>query len=187
MPVELQQRILRYVRWQDRQAGLLGKLLLAAGLNAYGYPPDCLGQLTYTAYGKPRLDPKIDFNLSHSGNYVIGAFSADGRVGIDIERIRELALADFSRYMTPAEWEQIRAASDPYDQFFAYWTKKESVMKADGRGLSIPLPNIAIAGETAAIEDARWFLQEIRLDAQYKCYLATDRKDAALRIRQLHF
>ena len=187
VPDPIQHRITRYVRWQDRQAGLFGKLLLWQGLTDAAYPRDCLERLAYTAHGKPFLDSHIDFNISHSGKYVICAISKEGQVGIDIEQIRKITLADFTRYMTAQEWQTIQAAPDPYEKFFDYWTKKECVLKADGRGLSIPLPDILINGETATVSNKLWFLKAVRLDVQYKCALATNIKDADFHVSQVHF
>jgi 4'-phosphopantetheinyl transferase len=224
MPESIRDKINRYVRWQDRQAGLFGKLLLLKGLTEYGgYFPDCLNSLSYNDFGRPFIDSDIDFNISHSGDYVVCAvgtrrqrvfndmertdweMSDDGerhipadrertrrrrvptdeRVGIDIEKIRPIVLSDFKNYMTSREWEDIAASDRQYDRFYEHWTMKESVIKAEGRGLSIPLTDIRLHRGKAAVYDTVWFLRELMLDVRYKCYLAANSEQPEFEIREV--
>ncbi len=230
MPESIRNKINRYVRWQDRQAGLFGKLLLLKGLTEYGgYPPGCLNSLSYNDFGRPFIDSDIDFNISHSGDYVVCAvgtrrrrvptdervgidiekirpavlsdfkkyMTSDGertrrrrvptdeRVGIDIEKIRPIVLSDFKNYMTSQEWESIEASDRQYDRFYEHWTMKESVIKAEGRGLSIPLTDIRLYRGKAAVYDTVWFLRELMLDVRYKCYLAANSEQPEFEIREV--
>lgn len=52
LPVDLQKKNSRFLRWQDKQSHLLGKLLLNEGLKNYGYKI-FLGELKYSQYGRP--------------------------------------------------------------------------------------------------------------------------------------
>ncbi len=187
IPGSIRDRISRYVRWQDRQAGLFGKLLLLKGLTEYGYPPDCLNSLSYNDFGRPFLDSGIDFNISHSGAYAVCAFTDREIVGIDIEKIRPVALSDFKTYMTDQEWENIAASDRQYDRFYEHWTMKESVIKAEGRGLSVPLRDIRLDQGKAVLYDTVWFLKELRLDVRYKCCLALNSEPPEFEIRQVRF
>ena len=54
-PEEIKNRILRFKRWEDRQAGLYGKLLLKKGLEELGLDSGLI-DLKYTQYGRPYLD-----------------------------------------------------------------------------------------------------------------------------------
>jgi 4'-phosphopantetheinyl transferase len=101
-------------------------------------------ELAYLPDGKPRLkDPQmsaqLQFNLSHSGEWMLLALSGGTPLGVDIERIGKLegqgwALAQL---FSAAE----RAVLDGLPQarreaaFIAVWTLKEAVGKADGRGI----------------------------------------------------
>ena len=102
-------------------------------------------------FGKPRLadgDPALHFNVSHSGSRVVLAFAVDREIGVDIERVAEkpdvLDLAP--TVFTPAERSLLDAAgtSDRLPMFFRLWTGKESVLKAAGGGLSIPLQSFSV-------------------------------------------
>ncbi|HLC16007.1 MAG TPA: 4'-phosphopantetheinyl transferase superfamily protein [Thermodesulfovibrionia bacterium] len=175
VPLNCQAVINRYVRWQDRQSVLLGKMLLLKALRQYMGQAASLETISRTAYGRPFIaDCGIDFNISHSGGHVVCAITESGRVGIDIETIRSIELSDFKTFLTSKEWNAICNAEHPGDMFFSCWTKKESVMKADGKGLSIPLHQIVIEENTASVDTSLWFLYEIIIAPHVKCHLASD-------------
>lgn len=177
LPDAIKQKITRYLRWQDQTACLLGKHLLLTALKSYGFDENCLGRLQCTKYNRPYLDWPGDFNLSHSGNYVVCAISDCSRVGVDVEKKRDIELKDFQRYMSSTEWNAIHQSNKPHDRFFDYWTKKESVIKADGRGLSAPLDEVELQNHSATLSDKTWRLHRIHLDACHPCCLAANKED----------
>lgn len=187
LPQEIQNKTERYVRWEDRQRGLLGKLLLLDGLVKRGYAADCLERLSTDKFGRPFLEGGIDFNISHSGGYAVCAITREERVGIDVEAVRDIKLSDFRRYMNVEEWRKISASSEPYEEFHKYWTKKESIMKADGRGFSIPLEDIRLGEGSAVLYDTRWFLKEISVRPGYRCHIASDSEHPEIRITETDF
>jgi 4'-phosphopantetheinyl transferase len=97
----------------------------------------------YTDRGRPGLrlasHPDLDFNLAHSGDLALLAFSSR-RVGVDVERLRDMpnALAIARRFFSPREVAALtRLAEDARrDGFFNAWTRKEALMKAAGTGLA---------------------------------------------------
>jgi len=189
LPRTIQNKIRRYVRWQDRHAGLFGKLLLLEGLRDYGYPRSCLESLLQNEFGRPFLNSEIDFNISHSEEYAVCAISDKGRVGIDVEAIRSINLTHFQDYLTNEEWQAITKSGKPHETFYHYWTIKESVIKADGKGLSTPLSDVIIQNRKALLKETVWFLRELNLHPRYKCHLATNLENSEIRIRKLgeHF
>ena len=174
VPEEIQTQVMRFKRWQDRHSCLLGKILLREGLKKHGYPPDCLNNLSYSTYKRPFIDNSIDFNISHSGEYVMCAINTDGRVGIDIERKKPLNFAEFRNYMTPDEWDTMREAPDQSEYFYDLWTVKESVIKAEGKGLSIPLLDIHRVGDTANFNKNIWYIKKVAIDLNYSCHVVTN-------------
>ena len=90
-----------------------------------------------TYYGKPYLlnaaYQDIDFNISHSGDYVILAVVKNARVGIDLELqsnesgITELSQLTFSQ-------SECQLVGDSRENFFRLWSKKEALLKALGVG-----------------------------------------------------
>jgi 4'-phosphopantetheinyl transferase len=133
----------------DRDRFVLGAALLriAAGLRLRAAPSavvvdracdDC-GR----PHGKPRL-PGTDLHasVSHSGNVVLVSLTGVGPVGVDVEVIRTLDLGAIAAYTcTATEQQHVRGLAD----FFAYWTRKESVLKATGEGLRRPMTDVFVA------------------------------------------
>jgi 4'-phosphopantetheinyl transferase len=94
--------------------------------------------------GKPVLQAEgeyeIDFNVSHSGGWILIGISKRGCVGVDIEQVRPVPNFDrlASRYFTSGEHSVITSLpeSDRLPAFFRCWTRKEAVMKATGSGIN---------------------------------------------------
>ncbi|UII29757.1 4'-phosphopantetheinyl transferase superfamily protein [Fulvivirga ulvae] len=174
LPADMAKRIGKYHRWQDAHAGLIGKLLLVEGLKKYGGGHQWLDDIKYSEYSRPYLD-LVEFNISHSGNYVICVISNDKlRIGVDVEQIRPIEFSDFDRQFTNAEWQMIKSDPDPLRGFYKMWTKKEAIVKADGKGLSIPLSEIIIDNNTARVGDECWYLKPVDLDQHHIIHLACD-------------
>lgn len=104
-------------------------------------------------HGKPRLEhlsqrTPLEFNLSHSGDLGLIAAAWGRTVGVDIERVRDVADAEdiAERYFAPAERAGLRAvpSGERTDVFFRCWTRKEAVIKALGEGLGRPLDSFAV-------------------------------------------
>jgi 4'-phosphopantetheinyl transferase len=101
-------------------------------------------------HGKLALDPQqgigLEFNLSHSGEWVLVALSDVGAVGVDVECIehhRDLpAIAE--RVFSPRELEILRRRDKQgaVDFFYRTWTCKEAWIKTLGIGLGHPLEQL---------------------------------------------
>jgi 4'-phosphopantetheinyl transferase len=187
MPQSVRDRISRYRRWEDRQAGLFGKLLLGEGLMRQGYADGQLRHLVWEAAGRPFLDLRMDFNISHSGEYVVCALSPSGRVGIDIEEIRPIEIADFKAQMTCGQWEAMTASENRLTTFYSLWTQKEAVAKADGRGIGFLPDEIVVMEGKAILGDAIWEVKEVRIAEGYCCHLATSILNQEIYIEQIRY
>lgn len=177
LPLSMQQAILKFRRWEDAQLCLLGKVLLIQGLRLYGLDGSALEKIQYTEFDRPWLPGDVDFNISHSGNITVCAISSGVRVGIDVEQIKDVPINEFNNEFSALELANIRQSADPLSAFYSLWTRKEAIIKADGRGLNIPLKHIIFKDNTAAVADRRWFLQELVLSDGYFCHIATEVKD----------
>jgi 4'-phosphopantetheinyl transferase len=86
--------------------------------------------------GKPRLANHGDmhFNLSHSSGQAVLALSRQEPVGIDIERIRELASGIENQFLSSEEMSRLArvAASARMDLLVGLWAAKEAVIKLYG-------------------------------------------------------
>ena len=129
-------RILKFRYIADAYRTMLGELLIRyAVYQKSGCDND---EIIISNKGKPYLIyPKgIFFNISHSGNWVVGA-TADAPLGIDIEYIKSER-----QYIMSAESEHVQR-----ERFYQIWTLKESYIKADGRGLNIPLNSFDVVSK----------------------------------------
>lgn len=180
MPPEILSSILRYKRWQDRQATLFGRLLLLRALRIK-FTDNEIGTKKFQSLetaqdGKPFIPGGPQFNISHSEDIVVLAVVHGGAVGIDIEKIRVVNINDFSQYVP-----EVANLPEKYDVdqvnnlFFDCWTKKEAVLKGYGKGLLLPLEKVLIKENTALLHETTWFIKKMLIDERYCCHVATDK------------
>ncbi len=91
--------------------------------------------------GKPRLvQASIEFSLSHSDGVAVVALSRAGPVGIDVERVRPMLIADHRRAriedaacrLAGGRWLEA-VAPDP--RLIEAWVRLEAVAKLTGEGM----------------------------------------------------
>lgn len=172
MPLSIQQKNSK-LKAIDKYTSLAGYLLLKNGLKEHGLRYN-LENLKYTEYGRPYTDNKIDFNISHSNGHVVCAFSTIGRIGIDIELIRSINISDFKKIFRSDEWNSITSSAIPVESFLDLWTAKESILKADGRGLNAPLNKIFIGADNCTLEEAVWYCYTIPVFERSITHLAIE-------------
>ncbi len=97
------------------------------------------------------------FNLSHGGRYAVLAVFPTA-VGVDVEPIADRLTVIPRRYLHPEELAWLEA--DPTPARFAHlWTRVESALKADGRGLAIDRRDFSV------LDSGRpWFLETTALE-----------------------
>ncbi len=93
--------------------------------------------------GKPFLEkhPEIYVNLSHSGPYAACALG-EAPVGVDVEAWKKRSRWEgITRKLHPEEREDLWKTDEAEREkrFLNLWVLKESFMKAEGRGLGLPL------------------------------------------------
>lgn len=102
----------------------------------------------YGSHDKPGLVGGPAFNLADSEDSVVIAVAADGCIGADIERIRQIESADSlaERFFSPAEYAALRSLPGDIrnDAFLRCWVRKEAFVKAAGAGLSLPLDQFTV-------------------------------------------
>lgn len=163
----------RFVHLIDGVRHLVGRALVRKTLNHIVHPHEVVDFLS-TPYGRPYCDQtEIDFSISHSGNWVWAAFSRKGRIGIDVEKVRDLPnLLGMTKMFHPQEIAEIQAVSEDArsEIFYRCWVRKEAVLKASGEGLSKPLDSFYVYTDerrndwidTAATPEMKgWFTQDL--------------------------
>lgn len=111
-------------------------------------------QLEIDHYGKPMLKekfhkPSLEFNISHSDQFVLVAFARGRRVGVDIERVQPIPDRSHlvNRYFSENESLAINKLSEQEQiiAFYSGWTRKEALLKAIGKGLQMPLNDVEVS------------------------------------------
>jgi 4'-phosphopantetheinyl transferase len=138
-------------------------------------------------FGKPELHghhsaSSFSFNISHSHELTVFAFSSYGCLGVDVEYVRPMP--DFeaivSGYFHPRERVTLRGFP-PHERqtaFFDCWTRKEAFIKATGEGLHRPLDSFAVPMDSGnardfltlndgAAMDERWAFLPLRPARRY--------------------
>ena len=135
------ERVARFKFEQHRERSQVARGVLRLLLAHYtGREAGALA-FAYNAHGKPELrEGGLHFNTSHSGDYVVFAFSHAGPVGVDIEQIRKdmqqhQAIAE--RHFAPGEQRQLNSLpeGERLRGFFELWARKEAFIKAPGEGV----------------------------------------------------
>lgn len=123
----------------EQYNNLIGLLLIQYMLS------DFLGEnakvdILKNSHGKLSIkNRKIDFNVSHSNEWVVGTI-AEFRIGIDIENINNIRNNSILRFFSVDETEYCKDAKD----ICKIWTLKESYLKCIGIGISIPLSSFSV-------------------------------------------
>jgi 4'-phosphopantetheinyl transferase len=103
-------------------------------------------------YGKPSVcfpsgDDTIEFNISHTKKMVVVATSRVKEMGVDVEFISRPVNLDIiaKKHFSEVEVRALMtlAAVQRKVKFFELWTLKESYLKACGKGLSLPMNDLA--------------------------------------------
>lgn len=148
-------------------------------LGQYSHVPPQSLHFQYTEFGKPFLaPPAIRFNVSHSGDRALLAFSTAHDVGIDIEHLRiernilQLARAE----LTPPQYREFLGPSPSAqkDSFYRKWTRNEAAGKALGVGVSVSAGDFGDASE--------WTLCDLEVGEGYAAAVAVRSPRMRLRL-----
>lgn len=170
---EIRETASRFYKKEDCFRSILGKLLVNHYFvknNSFGQP---IQSLKKDVFNRPYITGKVDFNISHSGNYVICAFLEGARIGVDIEKISSLDISDFDYIFHPLELEAIKLSETPLKLFFEIWVKKEAVTKAEGRGLGCPLKKINTLIDPVECSGKMWNTKLIQISKNYEVAIAS--------------
>jgi 4'-phosphopantetheinyl transferase len=143
-----------YRREEDRDRFTLGAALLRTviGIRSGVAPERVEVDRTCPQCGEPHGRPRVpqaavEVSISHSGEVAGLALYSGAPVGLDVEALRPI---DFSPLLdevcSPSERAAVRSVRD----FYTCWTRKESLLKATGVGLSVPMAELTLTPPLAA-------------------------------------
>lgn len=130
---------------KDKLRGGLGEILLRKVLvTEYNFRSEDI-KFTFNDYAKPFLEGQnIQFNISHSGNWVVLAVD-DNLIGIDVEEVKDINYEEIlGSILNDNEFSYIKNSNSKLKTFYTLWTLKESYIKMIGKGMSIPLKSFTI-------------------------------------------
>lgn len=159
-------RMLRFRHNLDAQRYMLAHALKRAVLAIFlGIPQKELVFGT-NGYGKPfcQNDGAPCFNLSHSCEWVALAVSNFSEVGVDLEFPRRVDVDRvLKRISSDSQMERYNLNKPTMRDFLCFWTQKEAVSKAHGRGISVGLSGIPCSG-TVGVEEVLFLLDAYHLE-----------------------
>ncbi|GGG04688.1 4'-phosphopantetheinyl transferase [Paenibacillus aceti] len=155
LPAPKRDRIGRFTRQEDAYRSLMADILSRWLVCSHLHIKNRSLQIEQAAYGKPMVQgvSELHFNHSHSGQWIVSAIS-DAPIGIDVERISDIDLRIAERFFSNQENSDLNALSPQArtDYFFELWTLKESYIKAEGSGLSLPLSSFTVRKQGEQIQ-----------------------------------
>lgn len=186
LPGYLQQKIMRFRKWEDAQRSLFGNLLVLEGLKASGYENADAKEIMYTEYNRPYMQGMPDFNVSHSGEFTVCAITQKNILGVDIEEVKHIPVEDFTGNFSEEEMRRI-IEDKSLEYFYTLWTQKEAFLKAIGKGLNVPLNQVQVNDSIISWQGKNWYLHELKLDAGYKCHVCIDTPKPEIETREIKF
>ncbi|RPI94870.1 MAG: 4'-phosphopantetheinyl transferase superfamily protein [Chloroflexi bacterium] len=194
-------RARRFHFQRDRDRFVVVRGVLRILLSAYiPISPEQI-RFQYSARGRPFLaldqnDVMLEFNVSHSHEMALLAFTRGPAVGIDVEYVHPDIVHEqvAERFFSAQEIASLRDLPDSLQAaaFFNCWTRKEAFIKATGEGLSRPLDQFSmslIPDEAARLltiqgqpeEASRWFVQDLEPGIGYAAALVAQNP-----VKQIH-
>jgi 4'-phosphopantetheinyl transferase len=166
------ERAVRFATAQLRSRFAFNRGVLRYILSRYTDETPALLRFASGPHGKPFLPcSTVNFNVSHSGDYLACAVTRDVPVGIDIERIRDIPelFAIARGHFSPRECEQLEALPASYltRGFFECWTRKEAFVKATGLGLSQGLDHFEVTSGPGSGSSEAWGIHPLDLAYSY--------------------
>lgn len=132
------EKIAKYKNPAPARLSMGAGILLWLAMEKCGYANHYY-DIKFGKFGKPYFeDIAFHFSLSHSGDYVICVYS-DITVGADLQKINHKMPKYTNKILSDEEKSFLEKNNEANQLFFHLWTKKESLIKWDGRGLRLPL------------------------------------------------
>ncbi|MCJ8173433.1 4'-phosphopantetheinyl transferase family protein [Clostridium botulinum] len=145
---EKKYKVEKFVNKKDKIRTLIGEILIRTIIVEKIKIGNKHIKFKKNQYGKPYVKeyPNFNFNISHSGEYVLCAVD-NKSIGIDVEEVKHIECEEIAKnFFTIKEFDYIANHDLKFqlDRFYEIWTLKESYIKCCGQGLSISLKSFSI-------------------------------------------
>ena len=157
----------------------------------------------YGEHKKPYIEEQynnksVEFNISHSGNYALVALTLYNKVGVDIEKINHKIDYQYlsKRFFSEKENEELLCLTkgEQLDAFYRAWTRKESFIKATGKGIAFGLDRFSVSLEdnvkcrividSSELINEQWYCYNVMNVENYKMALASCNNNIDIVIHQ---
>lgn len=186
LPQEIQEDIICIKDPIEQRASFFGKCLLQVALINYGFSHDAIKMMQNDEFGRPYINNKVDFNISHSGDCVAVAVSNVGRIGIDLEENIQLLINEYENFFTKNEWHYIIAASDRLQAFYQIMTRKESILKCIGQKDYMPINSFSSEDKIVTIANKPYYCYDIETLDSYTCSISSSTKLFDIEVKQFN-
>jgi 4'-phosphopantetheinyl transferase len=185
LSLEEQQKLDKIRLAEDKNRFIVARAGLRKLLSYYLNVEHTKITIQYHPNGKPFVENNlgIHFNIAHTENLVILAFSIKNEIGVDVESLQRTFDTNKLSSFLFSEREYVQFQKLPRDvqkeAFVNCWTRKEAFLKAIGSGLTIPPQTIAVSfipGEDAKIlqypqlnhDQKSWCLESFDIPGGYR-------------------
>jgi len=134
-------------RGKGFELSLIGKILAKRIVSNATLTPAKKVLIGKTKLGKPIIkkpcNMNLDISISHSGSYLAVGICDSGKIGVDIEFLKDIDFRIFGNCLSVSEERYINSGKEitqRLEKFYEIWTRKEACLKALGMGLQKPLP-----------------------------------------------
>lgn len=170
------QRANRYHHQKDKQRFIIARATLRILLGRY-LKADAKQIIFEVGHNKKpyvKENNNLHYNVSHSGNYILIALS-NSELGVDVEQpdpdmnYEEIMHVSYSK----PEANHVKASADPLQVFYTLWTRKESLLKATGKGIDDALKFIPSIDDAHATmyntigSEKDWIVQSFQINSNH--------------------
>lgn len=179
-----QNRAQRFRFRKDHDLFVIGRYITKILLAYYTENTPESVKINPDSFGKPTCEMDLFFNISHSDDQLLLGFS-NSDIGVDIERNDPVVDIERigERHFSEIELQKIMNCTidERAEAFFEIWTKKESLIKGIGKGLSIPLQDFNVTNRNGKVlwefppeaNYGNWYVQNIETKQGFKSAFAT--------------
>jgi 4'-phosphopantetheinyl transferase len=185
----------RFYRIDDRNRHIVSRGAMRNILGRYLNQSPTTIEFKAGLNNKPYIENNVGlcFNLSHSGDWILMAVS-NAEIGVDTEfvnsyfRYTEVLEDNFNT----AEIAFINQTSS-IERFFLLWTRKESLIKATGKGLDDNLRLITCIDGVHSVHNSitastnDWLINSFKVDENYSGAIATNTNIGTIRFWDIDF
>lgn len=140
-------------------------------------------------YGKPYIENGAQFNIAHSGSYVVISVGGDMPVGCDIEMLKDMKYERLAKTaFHKNELTALKNSDNQQELFFELWTKKEAFLKCVGAGFHLSSKKIDLTRNKhfLSYNNQRYRFKEYMLKG-YKIMLCSPSTDFSKELKEINF